>query len=178
MPVEYESDEQEKLTTIFGDGDETYTAEVGFTAEYAAPVNYGGDPHWPPLRPMFKWTDRMDWENYGMSMDMSEGDMWDYVDQRRAAHEPLPAAYHLAAHIAEHGTEAMMYASDAFAEAEATGGSWIERNYEEGDPLDKLALNFANWTLEMAQDNLIDRVSSATHGSAGLLGSMQPAELV
>jgi hypothetical protein len=176
MTVSFES-EQEKIDELFGDRS-VYRARIFIGADYAAPVNYGGEPHWPPLRPMFKWTDRMGWENYGLDGSMKEGDMWDYVDQRRNARKPLPAAFLLASHIADEGTEAMYYASDAFSEAQSTGDAWIERNYEEGMPLDELVLNLANWTLEMAQDNLMSRVSSASHGASGLLGSMQPAELV
>lgn len=176
MPVQF-NEEQGKLDEIFG-GEGVYRARVAFTSEYAAHVNYGGDPHWPPLTPMFKWTDRMGWDNYGLDKSMSEDEMWDYVDQRRNAREPLPAAFLLASHIAEEGTEAMMYASDAFAQAQTDGESWLEANVDEDTPLREAALNFANWSLELAEDNLIERVSQATHGSSGLLGSMQPAEMV
>ena len=177
MKVTFHDDEDEALDEIFGDEDR-YVAEVAFTTEYAAAVNFGGDPHWPPLTPMFRWTDRMGWENYDMNDSMSEDDMWNYIDQRRSANEPLPAAYLLASHIAENGTEAMYYASDAVSESQRSADSWAEQNIAETDSLENIAINFANYSLELASDNLLDRVSSATTGSSGLLGSMQPAELV
>lgn len=176
MGVTFEQ-EMEKLDDIFG-GEEVYRSRVGFGADYAAPVNYGGEPHWPPLKPMYNWTSRMGWENYGLDGNMSEGEMWDYVDERRNSREPLPAAYNLASHVADEGTEAMMYASDAFSQAQAEGESWMESRAEDVDSLRRLALDFGNWTLELAEDNLIERVSSATTGPGGLLGSMQPAELI
>lgn len=177
MKLQFFDESDETLDDIFGDED-TYTAQVAFTTEYAAAVNYGGEPHWPPLTPMVRWTSRMGWENYDLDESMNEGDMWDYVDQRRDNGEPLPSAYHLAAHIAENGTEAMMYASDAFSEAQRNAESWAESNVSGTDSLHDIAINFANYSLELASDNLIERVSSATTGASGLLGSMQPAELV
>lgn len=175
MKMEYDSEADEALDDIFGDED-TYTARVAFTTEYAAAVNFGGEPHWPPLRPMFKWTDRMGWENYGLDRSMTEDQMWSYVDDRRDARKPLPAAFLLASHIAEEGTEAMYYASDAFAKAQADAGSWAASNVDENTPLSRVARDFANYSLELAMDNLNERVSSATTGS--LLASAQPAELV
>lgn len=177
MTVAFDREDQEKLGEIFGN-DDVYRAEVGFGADYAAPVDQGGEPHWPPLRPLIGWTERMGWENYGLDKGTNESDAWNYVDSRRDEGKPLPAAYLLAAHIADEGTEAMHYASDAFAEAQSRGDSWMRSHYQEGMPLRRLVLDYANWTLGMAEDNLIERVSQASQGSAGLLGSMTPAELV
>lgn len=164
-----------KIDSIFPDGD--IRVQVGFHTSYAAAVNYGTDPHWPPLRPMVKWTNRMGWENYGLTDGMSEDDLWGEVDRRRAEGEPLPAAYLMAAHIAAHGTKPMMYASDAFTEAQQKGESWLEgRDYDADTPLEKIATDFGNWTLELAIDNLQERQSSAATGT--LQTSFMPAEVI
>ena len=165
----------EKLDEIFLDGE--VRVRTGFSAEYAAPVNYGSDPHWPPLTPMVRWTDRMGWENYGLDTSMEEGAMWDYVDERRAANEPLPAAYYMAQHIAENGTEPMLYASDAFIEAQQGADAFVESmDYDSDVPLETIAEDFANWSLELAIDNLNERVSAATTGK--LQQSASPARAV
>lgn len=166
---------REKIDAIFPDGD--VRVRVGFATEYAAAVNYGTDPHWPPLRPMVRWTNRMGWENYGLTDGMSEDDLWGEVDRRRNEGEPLPGAYHLAAHIAENGTKPMMFASDAFVEAQQRGEDWISgRDYDAETPLVEIAQDFGNWTLELANDNLVERVSSASTGK--LQQSAFPAEVI
>ena len=147
----------------------TGSYKTGFAAEYAAPVNYGSEAHWPPLTPMLEWTDRMGWDNPGLDASMSEGDMWDEVDRRQSAGEDLPAAYHLAAHIAEHGTDAMMYGSDAFEEAARTGEAWAERQGYDGDNPDVILRDFGSWTVSLAIENIIERVSPASKG--GLIQS-------
>lgn len=164
-----------KIDSIFPDDD--IRVRVGFNTEYAAAVNYGAEPHWPPLTPMVKWTDRMGWENYGLDEGMAEGDLWAEVDRRRSENEPLPAAYHMAAHIAENGTKPMMYASDAFVEAQQQGEAWIEgEDYDEETPVEEIATDFANWTLELSIDNLQERQSSAATGT--LQTSFMPAEVI
>lgn len=128
MTVELELN-RSKIDTTFPEKD--IRVRVGYTTEYAAAVNYGTDPHWPPLTPMVKWTNRMGWENYNLSESDKEGRLWEKVDQRRAEGEPLPAAYLLARHIAENGTKPMQYASDAFIEAQQQGEKWLEgRDYD------------------------------------------------
>lgn len=174
MTVEVEHD-RSVLDKIFGEGDQT--VRVGYSAEYAAYVNYGTDPHWPPLTPMLKWTNRMGWDNPGLDESMSEGDMWDEVDRRRNQGEKLPSAYFMARYIANHGTKAMMFASDAFSNAVATGEQWLERQgYDPDTELEQILRDFGNWTLEESNERLIERVSAATTGK--LLQSGFPAELI
>lgn len=174
MTVEMEM-RGEHIESVFPDKD--IRVKVGFNTEYAAAVNYGTDPHWPPLQPMVKWTNRMGWENYGLKASMPEGSLWDAVDRRRTEGEPLPAAYHLAAHIAENGTKPMLYASDAFIEAQQDGEQWIEdRDYDATTPLVEIAQDFGNWSLELANDNLVERVSMAATGN--LQQSAFPAEVI
>ena len=103
--------------------------------------------------------------------------MWEYVDQRRAANEPLPAAYYMAQHIAENGTEPTLYASDAFIEAQQGADAFVESmDYDSDVPLETIAEDFANWSLELAIDNLNERVSAATTGK--LQQSAFPARAV
>lgn len=166
---------REKIESIFPDDD--IRVEVGFATEYAAAVNYGTDPHWPPLTPLVRWTNQLGWENYGLTPSQPEGELWDAVDRRRAEGEPLPGAYHLAAHIAENGTKPMRYASDAFVQAQQEGESWVDgRDYDATTPVVEIAKDFANWTLELANDNLVQRVSSASTGK--LQQSAYPAEVL
>lgn len=175
MTVTVTHENDDILEDIFEETD--LTVRVGYSADYAAHVNYGGDPHWPPLTPMFEWTERMGWDNPGLESGMSEGAMWDEVDRRQNSNKPLPSAYFMAQHIAENGTQAMMFASDAFAHAAANGESWLERqNYDDGTSLERILKDFGNWTLEESNDRLVNRVSSATTGK--LLQSGYPAELV
>lgn len=174
MTVELEI-RRDKIDAIFPDGD--VRVQVGFSTAYAAAVNYGTDPHWPPLRPMVRWTNRMGWENYGLTDGMSEDSLWDEVDRRRAENEPLPAAYHLAAHIAENGTKPMRFASDAYIEAQQRGEDWLEgRDYDPETSVVEIAKDFGNWTLELANDNLVERVSSASTGK--LQQSAFPAQVM
>jgi hypothetical protein len=164
-----------KIDTTFPEQD--VRVQVGFNTPYAAAVNYGAEPHWPPLRPMVKWTNRMGWENYGLTDSMSEDDLWAEVDRRRAEGMPQPAGYLMAAHIAEHGTKPMMYASDAFTEAQQKGESWLSgREYDADTPLVEIAEDFANWSLELAVDNLQARQSSAATGT--LQTSFFPAQVI
>lgn len=161
MTVELELDMDVIEETI---PDDDITVVTGFSTEYAAYVNYGTEAHWPPLTPMVKWTERMGWENYNLETSDSEDELWDKVDERQNSNEPLPAAYLMARHISQHGTEAMMYASDAFDEAVMNGESWMEsQGYHNEDP-EQILLDFANWTLELATQNIVDRVSPATTG--------------
>ena len=170
----YEEAEDGALDLIFGD-EESYYAEVAYTTEYAAAVNYGADPHWPPMTPMVRWTNRMGWENYGLTADQPEDDLWAAVDERRSSGEDLPAAYHMASYVAAEGTEAMMFASDAFAEASRNKDAFAEENLDGGTSAADAALALANWSLELSNDNLLAGVSSASTGK--LLQSMQPASL-
>lgn len=175
MTVDVEFHHGDTIDTVFPDSD--VRVRVGFTAPYAAAVNYGTDPHWPPLTPLVRWTDRLGWENYDLRESDPEGDLWQKVDDRRAAGEGLPAAYLLAAHIAEHGTKPMLYASDAFLEAQQRGEKWVEgRNYDGTTPVVKIARDFANWSLELANDNLVERVSAASDGN--LQRTAFPAEVI
>lgn len=174
MTVELEL-RQSNIESIFPDED--IRVQVGFTTRYAAAVNYGSDPHWPPMTPMVKWTNRLGWENYGLEASQPEDDLWAEVDRRRNEAEPLPGAYHLAAHIAAHGTKPMMYASDAFVQAQQEGEAWVEgRGYDAETPIEKIATDFGNWTLELANDNLVERVSAASFGN--LQQSAFPAKVV
>lgn len=174
MTVELEM-RGEKIESIFPDKD--VRVQVGFTTAYAAAVNYGSEPHWPPMKPMVKWTNKLGWENYGLKESQPEDELWAAVDQRRSEGKPLPGAYHLAAHIAENGTKPMMYASDAFTQAQQQGESWVEdRDYDAETPIVEIAKDFGNWTLELANDNLVERVSSASLGK--LQQSAFPAEVL
>jgi len=174
MTVELEMQDS-KIESIFPDQD--VRVQVGFTTEYAAAVNYGSDPHWPPMSPMVRWTNKLGWENYGLKASQSEDELWAAVDRRRTEGEPLPGAYYLAAHIAENGTKPMLYASDAFVQAQQEGESWVEgRNYDAETPIVEIAQDFGNWTLELANDNLVQRVSSAATGK--LQQSAFPAEVL
>jgi len=165
----------EKIDAIFPDKD--VRVQVGFNTAYAAAVNYGSDPHWPPMTPMVRWTNKLGWENYGLTKSMSEDELWAAVDRRRTEGEPLPGAYYLAAHIAENGTKPMMYASDAFVQAQQEGEAFIERQgYDAETPIVEIAKDFGNWTLELANDNLVSRVSSASTGN--LQQSAFPAEVL
>lgn len=174
MTVEVDLD-QEKIDTIFPEND--IRVQVGFTTSYAAAVNYGTDPHWPPLKPMVRWTNRMGWENYGLTRTQPEDELWAFVDERRSAGEPLPAAYLLAAHIAANGTKAMRYASDAFVKGQQEGEKWLKgRGYSANTPAVEIATDFANWTLELANDFLVERVSAASTGT--LQTSAFPAQVI
>lgn len=167
--------DKDLIDHIFPDGD--IRVEVGYEAEYAAAVNYGSDPHWPPLKPLVIWTEKMGWENYNLREGDNEGDLWSKVDDRRAAGEPLPAAYLLAAHIAENGTKPMLFASDAFVQAQQEGEQWIKgRGYTAETSLVQIAQDFGNWTLELANDNLVERVSKASDGF--LQKSAFPAQVI
>lgn len=175
MTVELEFNHGDTIDTVFPDAD--VRVRVGFAAPYAAAVNYGSDPHWPPLTPMVRWTNRLGWENYDLREADSEDTLWSKVDARRGAGEPLPGAYHLAAHIAEHGTKPMLYASDAYIEAQQRGEKWLEgRDYDASTSIVEIARDFANWTLELANDNLVDRVSAASDGN--LQRSAFPARVI
>lgn len=175
MTVELELHHGDTIDTVFPESD--VRVRVGFNSPYAAAVNYGSDPHWPPLTPMVGWTEKLGWENYNLREQDAEGDLWDKVDNRRAQGDPLPAAYHLAAHIAENGTKPMLYASDAFIEAEQRGEQWLEgRDYDASTSVVEIARDFANWTLELANDNLVSRVSAASDGN--LQRSAFPARVI
>jgi len=80
MTVELEMQDS-KIESIFPDQD--VRVQVGFTTEYAAAVNYGSDPHWPPMSPMVRWTNKLGWENYGLKASQSEDELWAAVDRRR-----------------------------------------------------------------------------------------------
>jgi len=154
--------------------DVTTSYRTGFAAEHAAPANYGTDPHWPPLTPMLEWTNRMGWSNPGLDESMTEDEMWREVERRKAAKEPLPSAFHLAAHMSRAGTEGLMYASDAFSQGATRGESWVEKqDYDPETPPDVIIREFLNWTFSLAQQYLNERVSSATTGE--LLRSGYPA---
>lgn len=161
MPVEFNT-ERDILDQIFGQVEDQ---QAGFEAEHAAPVNYGADAHWPPLGPLVGWTNRMGWDNGDLTESMPEEQLWAAVDQRRNAGEPLPAAYLLAAHIAEHGTEGNRFASDAFVEAVQRADRFIdEQQYPDDVSLEEVARDVANWTVELAVANLEERVSQAATG--------------
>lgn len=71
------------------------TASVGSNLKYAAPVEFGSKPHWPPLAPILLWT-------------------------RRKLHPPARQARSIAfliqRKIARHGTPAQPYLSRALRE--------------------------------------------------------------
>jgi len=149
---------------------------TGFTAEYAAPVNYGSEAHFPPLKPMERWTRRMGWDNPGLERGMSEDEMWEEVNRRRNTDEPMPSAWFMALHINENGTRPMLYASDAFDEAASGAESFVgSRDYGDNATTEEVLRDFTNWTSQLAQEKLINRVSRATTGASGLLGSAYPA---
>lgn len=157
--------------------DDEVVVETGFGADYAAPTNYGTDSHWPPLTPMVEWTNRMGWENYGLESSMSEDALWNAVDERQVSNQLLPAAYLLAAHIAENGTEGLQYASDAFTMAIRQGEPFVRRqDYDANTSLERVAIDVANWTFSTAQENLAERVSRASTGT--LLQSGIPPQVV
>jgi hypothetical protein len=152
------------LDEAFEEADIRY--RTGFSAKYAAPVNYGTEAHWPPLTPMVRWTDRMGWDNPGVDTSMSEDELWNEVSRRQTANEPLPAAYGMAKHIAENGTEPMQYGSDAFTDAVREGESWVDaQGYDATAPPSLILREFASWTFTMAQQYLNERVSRATTGN-------------
>ncbi|UTF55986.1 hypothetical protein [Natronosalvus rutilus] len=175
MTVDVDFHHGDTIDAVFPEAD--VRVQVGFAAPYAAAVNYGSDPHWPPLTPMVRWTNKLGWENYDLQEADSEDALWQKVDNRRAAGDPLPGAYHLAAHIAENGTKPMLYASDAFIEASQRGEKWLEgRGYDAETPVVEIARDFANWSLELANDNLVSRVSAASDGN--LQRSAFPAKVI
>lgn len=160
LEIEHDPDELDDILP-----DEDIEVTVGFEAEHAKPVNYGTDPHWPPLTPMLGWTNRMGWDNPGLDESMSEDEMWDEVSRRRAAREPLPAAYWMARHIAENGTKPMLFVNDTLAHARQRGESWVaDQNYDETTPAAEIVEDFADWTLQEAIFTLRTRVSNAATG--------------
>lgn len=163
MTLSVEHDDS-TVDAVFEEADVSY--RTGFSAEYAAPVNYGTEAHWPPLTPMVKWTDRMGWDNPGLDASMSEDELWNEVSRRQTANEPLPAAYGMAKHIAENGTQPMNYASDAFTDAVREGEQWVAaQDYDDTASPSLVLREFASWTFTMAQENLNQRVSRATTGN-------------
>lgn len=164
MTVEKDHD-TDLLDGLFGDDEADMAAKVGYSAEHAAPANYGTSAHWPPLTPLLGWTTRMGWDNPGLHPSMSEGEMWDEVSRRQQSGERLPAAYLLAQHIATHGTNPLMFASDALAHAHQEGERWLEQQgYDADTDLAEILVDFGAWTLEESNTRLRDRVSIATTG--------------
>jgi hypothetical protein len=173
MPIEHES--EDLLDAVFSDSD--LAVETGFAADYAAPANYGSEAHWPPLTPMVTWTERLGWENYDLSTSDSEDVLWAKVDARQAANEPLPGAFLLARHIAQHGTEPLHYASDAYAQGVREGESFVEsQGYDATTPVREILLETASWTFSLANQKLAKRVSRASTGV--LLQSGFPPQVI